>query len=63
MTHRVTRKEVADQFATAIQLLLDLVDQSENSTKMGNNKTIDNHFQHRVFSPPLMSREFSILAK
>ena len=32
MTTRVTRKDVEEQFAIAIQLLLDRIDQNENLT-------------------------------
>jgi len=44
MNNNVTRKEVAEQYAIAVQLLLDWLDLSENSTKRGSNKIIDKHF-------------------
>jgi hypothetical protein len=43
MTNKVTRKEVAEQFFIATQLLLDWIEQGGNSEEKINNSAIEEH--------------------
>lgn len=61
MNNRITRREVAKQFIIAIELLLEWIEQKQESTEKTTSKHIEEHSQEsRLLTAPDIARILNI---
>ncbi len=61
MNNRITRREAAKQFIIAIELLLEWIDQRENSTEKSMSNKIEEHSnESRLLTAPDVARVLNI---